>query len=155
LSLSSVKQVLPFIYPIPAVITQPSNMAAATTRLKSVASQLTPSHVPHPFDPLSGAEIEHAVAIVRKEKGELFFNAVSLKEPRKKEMLAWLADPKTAKKPARIADVVALAAGSKVYDGYVDLDEGKLVGWELLDGFQPLVSAPRIYDGRVGADDGL
>lgn len=112
----------------------------ALDRLKSLAAQVTGNVAPHnPFDPLTVKEIEAAVAIVRKEKGDLFFNAVSLKEPPKKEMLAWLANPNSPR-PARIADVVALAKGSKVFDGLVDLTGGELVHWELLDGFQPLVS---------------
>ena len=119
----------------------------AVERLKSVASQVTGNVAPpHPFDPLTIVEIEAAVAIVRKEKGDLFFNAVSLKDPPKKEMLAWLANP-SSPRPARIADVVALAKGSKVYDGFVDLTAGKIVHWELLDGFQPLVSC-HLYIGE-------
>ena len=115
----------------------------AVDRLKSLALQVTGSvATPHPFDPLTGTEIEAAVAIVHKEKGDLFFNAVALKDPPKKQMLAWLSDSSTTR-PARIADVVALAKGSKVYDGLVDLKAGKLVHWELLDGFQPLVSTNR------------
>lgn len=98
----------------------------------------------HPFDPLSGTEIERAVAAVRKEKGDaLFFNAVTLQEPRKKEMLAWLSDAVNAAKPKRIADVVAIGKGSKVLDGLVVLGENgvdELVSWVATDGVQPLVS---------------
>lgn len=51
----------------------------------------------HPFDPLSSAEIERAVAAVRKEKGDaLHFNAIGLQEPRKAEMLAWLQEARHA-----------------------------------------------------------
>ena len=133
------------------------------------------SDVPtHPFDPLSAAEIEAAVAVVRREKcaiGELFhFNAVSLAEPKKAEMLAWLEQPESNPRPKRIADVVALGKGM-VYDSLVDLDEevevenginghsngdlngeskegekkklkGKVIKWEGVEGVQPLV---RIY----------
>lgn len=109
--------------------------------IKSLASQLTGNAAPpHPFDPLSATEIEAVVSIVRKEKGDhLFFNAVALKDPPKKQMQAWLAYP-SSPRPARIADVVVVATGSKVYDAFVDLDAGKVVHWELLDGFQPIVS---------------
>ena len=110
-------------------------------RIKALASQLTGNAAPpHPFDPLSATEIEAAVAIVRKEKGDhLFFNTVALKDPPKKQMQVWLADP-SSPRPARIADVVAVATGSKVYDAFVDLNIGKIIHWELLDGFQPIVS---------------
>lgn len=109
-------------------------------RLKQLAQHVTGnSSPPHPFDPLSESEIESAVQLIRQEHGSLFYNAVTLWEPRKAEMLAWLADSQHAPLPHRIADVVAIAKGSKVYDGLVDLSEGKIVKWELLDGVQPLV----------------
>lgn len=116
----------------------------ALDRLKSVAQHVTgTTPPPHPFDPLSNAEIEATVKIVRKEHGKLFFNAVTLWEPRKKEMLKWLADPKHTQRPPRVADVVAIGPGSKVYDGLVDLEESKIIKWESLEGVQPLVSADR------------
>lgn len=114
----------------------------ALDRLKSdaqhVAGNIPP---PHPFDPLSNSEIETAVQIIRKEHGQLSYNAVTLWEPRKKEMMQWLADPHHRPRPSRVADVVAIARGGKVYDGLVDLKEGKIVKWESLDGVQPLVGA--------------
>ncbi len=112
----------------------------ALDRLKSVAQHIT-GHTspPHPFDPLSNAEIETAVEVIRNEKGQLAYNAVTLLEPRKSEMLAWLANP-DSKRPARIADVVAIAPAGKVVEGWVDLSEKKILKWEELDGVQPLVS---------------
>lgn len=110
-------------------------------RLKQVAAHVTgKTAAPHPFDPLSKAEIEKAVAIIRKEHDGLFFNAVTLWEPRKAEMMAWLADSKNNPRPHRIADVVAIGRGSKVYDGIVDLDESRIVQWELTEGVQPLIT---------------
>jgi primary-amine oxidase len=79
------------------------------------------------------------VSLIRKEYGQLFYNAVTLWEPRKKEMMKWLADPDHTLRPNRVADVVAIGKGSKVYDGLVDLNEGKIVKWELTEGVQPLV----------------
>jgi primary-amine oxidase len=108
-------------------------------RLQQVKSHLDSDSLPHPFDPLSELEIELAVSIVRKEHSALFFNAVTLWEPRKQEMKAWLQDPANASRPHRVADVVAIGKGSKVYDGIVDLNEGKIIQWELTDGVQPLV----------------
>lgn len=109
-------------------------------RLKQVAAHITgQADPPYPFDPLSETEIEKAVAIIRKEHDGLFFNAVTLWEPRKAEMMAWIADPKNVPRPRRIADVVAIGRGSKVYDGIVDLDEGRIMQWELTEGVQPLV----------------
>ena len=112
----------------------------ALDRLKSVAQHVTGTGpLPHPFDPLSNAEIETAAQIIRKEHGKLHYNAIFLQEPRKKEMLKWLEDPEHRPRPTRIADVVVIAPGGKVYDGLVDLKEGKIVKWTALDGVQPLV----------------
>jgi primary-amine oxidase len=117
----------------------------ALNRLKSVAHHVTgATPPPHPFDPLSSAEIKAAVSIVRKERGQLFYNAVTLWEPRKKEMLRWLEDPEHAPRPTRVADVVAIGKGSKVYDGLVDLKENKIVKWESIEGVQPLVSKTKL-----------
>jgi Cu2+-containing amine oxidase len=109
-------------------------------RLKQVALHVSGNApAPHPFDPLSEAEIEKAVSLIRQEHGSLFYNAVSLLEPRKVEMMKYLADPDHTALPNRVADVVAMGEGSKVYDALVDLKEGKIIKWELLDGVQPLV----------------
>ena len=93
----------------------------------------------HPFDPLSPGEIEEAVSLIRHEHESLYFNAVTLQEPRKDIMTAWLADPEKAPRPPRVADVVAIGKGSQVFDGLVDLDEKKIVQWETTKGVQPLV----------------
>ena len=108
-------------------------------RLKQVAQHVSGSPPPHPFDPLSSSEIEKAVGLVNEEHGPIFYNAVTVLEPRKAQMLAWLADPDHTQRPHRIADVVAIKKGGTVYDGLVDLDEGKILKWESNDGVQPLV----------------
>lgn len=110
-------------------------------RLKQLAHQVVgTSAPPHPFDPLSAAEIEAAVSLIRAEKGALFYNAISLWEPRKVEMQAWLAAPDTAPRPHRVADVVAIAKGGKLYDGIVDLNEKKILEWTTMEGVQPLIT---------------
>ncbi|KAK0708572.1 copper amine oxidase [Lasiosphaeris hirsuta] len=96
--------------------------------------------LPHPFDPLSLAEIETAIATVKKAHGDVLFNVVTVQEPRKAEMTAWLEGPETAPRPKRVADVVVIAPGGKVYDGLVDLAEPKITKWELLDGEQPIIT---------------
>jgi len=113
----------------------------ALERLKSVAQHVAGTGpLPHPFDPLSNAEIEKAVSIIRGAHGKLFYNAVTLREPPKKQMLQWLENPSAIPRPTRVADVVALAPGGAVFDGLVDLESGKITKWEKLDGVQPLVS---------------
>lgn len=96
---------------------------------------------PHPFDPLSTTEIEYAIAIIRKQHGQLGYscNAVSLSEPKKAEMLAWLAAPDTEPRPRREAEVVVVGV-NLLYDGIVDLVNGKILKWEKLQGLQPMAS---------------
>ncbi|KAF3062450.1 Copper amine oxidase 1 [Daldinia childiae] len=96
--------------------------------------------VPHPFDPLSLDEIQTAISIVTKAHGDVFFNVVSLHEPRKAEMIKWLENSADAPRPPRIADIVVIAPGGKVYDGLVDIAVGKITKWELLDGLQPIIT---------------
>ena len=116
-------------------------------RLKQVAQHVTgTTPPPHPFDPLSAAEIEKAVTLVNKEHGPLYYNAVTVWEPRKGEMLAWLADPDHTNRPHRVADVVAIKRGGTVYDGLVDLDEDKILKWESTEGVQPLVRTLLLED---------
>ena len=110
-------------------------------RLQQLTHQVkATSPPPHPLDPLSTAEIDTAVAIIRKEHGKVNFNAVTLYEPRKAEMMAWLEDPQKVPRPTRAADIVAIVPGGKVYDGVVDLDEKKIVRWEHTPGVQPLIT---------------
>lgn len=110
-------------------------------RLKQMSAQITgQAPPPHPFDPLSSKEIAAAAAIVNQEYAGVFFNTITLWEPRKAEMQAWLAAPASAPRPPRIADVVAIGRGSKVYDGLVDLEAGKIIKWEHTPGVQPLIT---------------
>lgn len=112
----------------------------ALNRLKQAAAHVTGiGRQPHPFDPLSETEIEQAAGIIRKQYSNVFFNAITLWEPRKAEMMRWLKDPEHTARPHRVADVVCIGKGSKVYDAIVDLTEGKIIRWENTEGVQPLV----------------
>lgn len=116
-------------------------------RLRQLTHQVTAtSPPPHPFDPLSTTEIETAVAIVRKEHGDVIFNAVSLWEPRKAVMLAWLEDPEKNPRPVRAADVVAIGPGGKVYDGVVDLDQKRVMEWKHTPDVQPLITTEDLQE---------
>ncbi|KAJ5196931.1 Copper amine oxidase N2-terminal [Penicillium cf. viridicatum] len=110
-------------------------------RLQQLAHQVSATAPPpHPLDPLSTVEIDAVVGIVRKEYGPLNFNAVTLYEPRKAQMMAWVADPENAPRPARAADIVAIAPGGKIYDGVVDLDQKKIIKWQHTPNVQPLIT---------------
>jgi primary-amine oxidase len=110
-------------------------------RLKQINAQFYGlTQPPHPFDPLTTPEIEYVIAIVSQQHSQLRYNAVTLSEPRKKEMLAWLDDPGSAARPKRQAEVVAIDKSFAVYDGIVDLTDGKILLWEKLEDTQPVVS---------------
>jgi primary-amine oxidase len=112
----------------------------ALDRLKQAASHLTGQvPPPHPFDPLSEFEIEQAAVLVRKEHSDVFFNAITLWEPRKAQMMRWMEDHQHTPRPARVADVVCIGRGSKVFESLVDLSASKVISWEQKDGVQPLV----------------
>jgi primary-amine oxidase len=109
-------------------------------RIQQMASHLGLAAATHPLDPLSAEEISATVAIVKKEWPDVHFNAVTLQEPRKANMQKWLADPETIPRPHRIADVVAIGQGSKVFDGLVDLKENRIIKWELTENVQPMIT---------------
>lgn len=126
-----------------------SSSKLASSNVTSAQPNSSTDSFPHPFDPLSASEIEAAVAIVRKHPrchdstGQVNFNAVTLWEPRKADMVAWLADPQNSARPRRVADVVLMIQGGErtvLVDALVDLEEGRVVGWEdNTEGVQPLV----------------
>lgn len=110
-------------------------------RLKQLAGQVTNVvSPPHPLDPLSSLEIENATSLLRKEKGQLYYNAVSLLEPPKAQMLPWLTDPEHNQRPARIADIVAITPDGNVMDGHISLSENKILKWEHTPNVQPLIT---------------
>lgn len=115
-----------------------------------MGSLATENH--HPFDPLSLEEIETVITSVKKAHGDVFFNVVSLHEPRKAEMGAWLAAPEKSPRPARVADVVVIAPGGKVFDGLVDIKTASIKHWEQLDGLQPIVS-PQWSPSKVAREE--
>ncbi|KAJ3492182.1 hypothetical protein NLG97_g5457 [Lecanicillium saksenae] len=102
-----------------------------------MASQGLP---PHPLDPLSASEIQQAVAIVRAAHENVYFNILSLHEPRKAELTAWLQDRSSNTRPRRVADVCVIAPGGKVADGLVDLADKAIVQWNWVSGKQPIIT---------------
>lgn len=110
-------------------------------RVKQLAQHLTSSGGPtHPLDPLDLSEIEAAVSVLRAAHGKLFYNAVTLEEPPKVEMVKWLTNPEHAPRPARKADIVCIGTDGKIYDGVVNLTTGKIDKWEHTPNVQPLIT---------------
>lgn len=110
-------------------------------RMKQLVQQVTNTAGPsHPLDPLTVAEIEQAVTALRGAHGKLFYNAVTLYEPAKAEMIKWLADTENAPRPARRADIVCIGTDGKVYDGLVNLSTNVIEKWEHTPDVQPLIT---------------
>jgi primary-amine oxidase len=104
-------------------------------QLTAKVSGLTTKSCRHPLDPLSESEIATAVDVVLKKQSGLIFNSVTLLEPKKDLLKAYL-ESQDVKVP-RIADVVASAKGNKVYDVLVNIDEKTIVRWEEPNGVYP------------------
>ncbi|VTT68515.1 unnamed protein product [Fusarium fujikuroi] len=113
------------------------------SRREGLLALIWQGSVPHPFDPLSGEEIRLATSIVRKEHGDaVHFHVITLQEPRKAEMVAWLANPSSGARPRRVAEVVIIDprdGKGHVYDGLVDLKSQRITKWERAEGQQPIL----------------
>lgn len=131
----------PSLHPIAQDLLIQLLAAMVLERVKQLAQHVTNTAGPaHPLDPLTAAEIERVVAVLRAEYGKLFYNAITLFEPPKAEMLKWLDNPQSAPRPTRKADIVCIGTDGNVYDGVVDLDAGKVDKWQHTPGVQPLIT---------------
>ncbi|KAM0330106.1 hypothetical protein ACHAQA_004278 [Verticillium albo-atrum] len=94
---------------------------------------------PHPFDPLTPSEINQASQILKTlwPDDKLFFRAITLAEPAKKEMVAFLDDEQegslTGKRPARQARVQVFVQ-KLLHEIVVDLDRRSVASKEALHG---------------------
>jgi primary-amine oxidase len=90
---------------------------------------------PHPLDPLTGAEIERAAALVQASdhtSDTLRFVMISLAEPAKPASLVF------DETPPRKAFVVAYDNARKmIYEGTIDLDAGVIEAWTPIPGRFP------------------
>ncbi|KAG2226618.1 hypothetical protein INT45_005104 [Circinella minor] len=98
----------------------------------------------HPLDPLSVEEFHAVASIVRKarqdENTKYIFSSVVLKEPPKKQVLAYLQDINNSAldPPDREALVILIDRPSGVINEItVSLTQGSITKWEKLQGVQP------------------
>ena len=108
-----------------------------TTSGQSVQVLSSPPKSTHPLDPLSPAEIENAVAVLRAERelGErVRFESVELNEPSKDSILS-----RNGREPAgREAFIILLDNDTgATYEAVVSLSEGSVRAWEHIPGVQP------------------
>ena len=83
----------------------------------------------HPLDPLSAAELQAAVDLVRREHGldqRVLFETVALHEPEKQAVRSFT----TGSEFEREALVVVIdRSAGKNYEGIVSLTKGRMVSW--------------------------
>jgi primary-amine oxidase len=101
---------------------------------------------PHPLDPLTTDEVIQTASLIRKDKGEtdFIFNTITLREPPKDVMMAYLDWDKTASKPESIereAFVIIIERPSgHVHEAIVSLTQNKIKSWMNIKGVQPILT---------------
>ena len=117
-----------------------------TTTGHSIHVQSSPATNAHPIDPLSPAEIERAVAILRAERelGErVRFESVELKEPVKDSIVS-----RNGHGPAgREAIIILLDNGTgATHEAVVSLTEGRVASWTHILGVQPRMMLDEFFE---------
>jgi primary-amine oxidase len=106
------------------------------------------SRYDHPLDPLSAAEIERAVAIVRAQAGldaSAWFETVTLHEPDKAYVRGFTAGDALWRK----AFVCCYEpASNRTFDGVVDIAAGRLERWQHVPGAQARIVADEFLEGE-------
>lgn len=103
----------------------------------------------HPLEPLSSAEIENAVATVRKEKnlGASFrFPCVVLKEPPKAVMLKY--QPGDTVEREAFFILLDNATGD-TYEAVISLTKGRVTSWKHIPGVQPNIMADELGEAEA------
>ena len=113
---------------------------------QSVQVQTSPADAAHPLDPLSAAEIESAVAILRAERelgARVRFESVELKEPLKDT-----APGRNGHEPGgREAFIILLDNDDgATYEAVVSLTDGKLKSWAYIPGVQPRLMMDEFFE---------
>lgn len=115
----------------------------------------------HPLDPLSGAEIEAAMSILRAQEtlpAKLRVASVELVEPTRAELRAWR-EGEAPRLPRRAFAVMLDGATGRILEATVDLDASAVLALDALDNLappygQPAVAWPEIeaLDAKIKAD---
>ena len=118
-------------------------MATAQKKPQGLSDSTTAQH---PLNPLSGEEIEKAVAILRADRNlgeKVRFETVVLKEPPKSVSR----DYKDGAPIHREAFMVILDnETASTYEAVVSLSEGKVTSWVYVPGVQPRITVDEFYE---------
>ncbi|CAM0137855.1 peroxisomal copper amine oxidase [Umbelopsis sp. WA50703] len=102
---------------------------------------------PHPLDPLSTDEVIQTATLIRESRGEdskFIFNTITLREPNKDIMLAYLGWDKETPKPETVEResfvIIIERPSGHVYEAIVSLTENKVKSWLHMKGVQPIIT---------------
>ena len=117
-----------------------------TTAGHSIHVQSSPAKSAHPVDPLSPAEIERAVSILRAERelGErVRFESVELKEPTKDSIVSRNGHGLAGREAIMI--LLDNDTGA-THEAVVSLTEGRLTSWTHIPGVQPRIMLDEFFE---------
>lgn len=102
---------------------------------------------PHPLDSLSTDEVIQTAKLIRESKGEdskYVFNTITLREPPKDIMMAYLGWDKETPKPETVEResfvIIIERPSGKVYEAIVSLTDNKVKSWMHMEGVQPIIT---------------
>ncbi|KAI8989332.1 copper amine oxidase [Pilobolus umbonatus] len=111
--------------------------------------QLQYRHVPHPLEQLSSKEISLVTSIVKKEKSHmnLIFNTITLKEPPKDIMMAFLgwSTKKVAKVEREALVILIEQVTGKCFEVIVSLNKKRINSWKHVHGVQPILTMDEMF----------
>ena len=112
----------------------------------STQIQSTPTTSRHPLDPLSAAEIEKAVAVLKEQRSlseRVRFESIVLSEPPKELILSF----KEGDAVDREAFIVLFDNDTgATYEALISLNEGKVKSWDHVPGVQPRITVDEFYE---------
>jgi primary-amine oxidase len=104
------------------------------------------SSTPHPLDPLTTEEVIQTATLVRQDKADtdFIFNTITLREPAKEVMLAYLGWDKETPKPESIEResfvIIIERPSGHVYEAIVSLTDNKIKTWLHMKDVQPILT---------------
>ena len=117
-----------------------------TQQVQFAQSAANGQDVRHPLDPLSAAEMEAAIALVRAHPqcpGQVRFISVNLREPEKAAVQGF----KPGDSVAREAEIILLdRASGQTYEITASLDQQALTRFEHIPGVQPSIVADEFFE---------
>lgn len=130
-------------------ITQQNGTTSQGEKIEAAVLNHTKAPFSHPLDPLSEAEINLTVSIIRENRTEnVVFNYIALKEPDKTVLLPYFLqdlDPPVDIVPRRAFVMLISRDTGKVHEAIVNLNNKTVENWSYApDGVQPLYSGDEL-----------